>query len=843
MREVVKSEYIVVQKVLKCQALRGLLYNFIKNRKRDRLKKIACDHCHLEFDESVMIEERAEEQTHYFCCRGCQGVYHLLKDEGLDNFYDKVGDTKLQPAAALGQDLQKFDTEGFVKKYVKVNREGLNEIHLIIEGIHCSACVWLNEKILHRTEGVIEATINFTNHKAKIVWDPQLLQLSEIIAKIQSIGYNAYPYDAKLQEERINKERRDYYARLLVAVFATMNIMWIAIAQYVGYFTGMRADYKNILNIAEFLLATPTLFYTGWVFYRGAWYGLKNRFVNMDLLVATGATLAYIYSIYAMVMQHGEVYFDSVTMIITFIFVGKYLEVLSKKKAVDTLDRMTSSLPTEVIVIEEGEKKLKSVEEVQEGDIIEVTPGDRIVIDGRIVMSDASFDLSSLTGESVPVHKGEGDEILSGAICLDAVVRYEALKSYENSMLSTIITLLEESMTKKPKIEKLANEVSGYFSVTILGIALMTFVGWYYFGGSFEHALIVAISVIVIACPCALGLATPVATLVGLGEGAKRGILFKEASFLETMAKSNILLLDKTGTITEGKPEVIGYEEIAAYDPSLLHALVSTSKHPVSQGVRRFLEERHASFSEVPLVSVKNIEARGISALYQGVKIVGGSAKLMEEMGIDVATDADKSLFAFVIDGELKAYFYLRDRPKEGAKEAIAQIRKMGLEVAMLTGDVDEVARKIAKEVGIEKVYSSLFPQEKAAIVDRYHEEGRIVIMAGDGINDALALSKSDIAIAMGSGADISVEVSDVVLMDDKITSLADAIRLSKATYRNIKQNLLLSLTYNALTIPLAVAGYVIPLVAALSMSLSSLLVVGNAVRIKGIFKKRRKDG
>ncbi len=811
-----------------------------KFKVRSVLKKIACDHCHLEFDENVMIEENDGEKKLFFCCKGCQGVYHLLKSEGLDTFYEKVGDTKLQPALNVDTNLEKFDTEGFIRKYVK-EVDGLHEVSLIIEGIHCSACVWLNEKVLHKSEGIIEASINYTNHKAKIVWDPEVLKLSDIIAKIQSIGYNAYPYDAKIQEERINKTRRDYYARLLVGVFATMNIMWIAVAQYVGYFTGMRADYKNILNIAEFILATPTLFYTGWVYFRGAYYGLKNRHINMDFLVATGATLAYIYSIYAMITHHGEVYFDSVTMIVTFIFVGKYLEVLSKKKAVDTLDSMTGALPTEVIVIEGDEKKLKNVEEVTEGDIIEVTPGDKIVIDGVILSGEGNFDESSLTGESHPVFKKEGDDIISGTVSLESVIRYKALKSFENSMLSTIVTLLEESVTKKPKIEKLANEISGYFSVTILLIALGTFLGWYYFEGSFEHALIVAISVIVIACPCALGLATPVATLVGLGEGAKRGILFKEASFLETMAKSDILLLDKTGTITEGKPQVVGFHEVAPFDYNVLYTLVASSKHPVSRGVKQYLEKKYENIETISLEEIKNIEARGIRAQHKKDKIVGGSARLLDEMGIKISLEEDKTLFAFVVNGDLKAYFYLKDRPKEGAKEAISEIRKMGLEVVMLTGDVEEVAQKIASEVGIPKVYSGLFPHEKAEIVDRYHEEKKIVIMAGDGINDALALSKSDIAIAMGSGADISVEVSDVVLIDDKITSLKDAIKLSKATYRNIKQNLMLSLTYNLLTVPLAVAGYVIPLVAALSMSFSSLLVVANAVRIKNVFKKEER--
>ncbi len=802
--------------------------------------KRPCDHCHLEFDEEMLIKEEIAKEEKYFCCKGCQGVYHLLRSEGLDDFYAKVGDTKLQPAKSVSKDLVKFDTDGFIKKYVK-EVDGLHEVSLIIEGIHCSACVWLNEKVLHKSEGIVDVNINYTNHKAKIIWDPDILKLSDIIAKIQSIGYNAYPYDARVQEERANKARRDYYARLLVGVFATMNIMWIAIAQYIGYFTGIRADMKNILNIAEFVLATPTLFYTGWVYFRGAYFGLKNRFINMDFLVATGASLAYVYSIYAMVTQRGEVYFDSVTMIITFIFIGKYLEVLSKKKAVDTLDTMTSSLPTEVIVVDGEQKQLKSVEEICEGDILEVKPGDKIVIDGEVIFGEGSFDESSLSGESRPIYKKGHDLLVSGSVCLDSVIRYKATKSYDTSMLSTIVTLLEDSVTKKPKIEKLANQISGYFSVAILSIALLTFFGWYYFEGSFEHALIVAISVIVIACPCALGLATPVATLVGLGEGAKRGILFKEARYLETMAKSDILLLDKTGTITQGRPEVIKFVKYKEFDINLLYALVSSSKHPISNGIAKYLEDKYDTLQKYELFDMKNIQARGIKANYLEQNLLGGSRTLFSDQNIKIEIEEEDSLFLFGIDGEIVCYMTLKDQPKEGAKEAIEAIKKMGVVPVMLTGDHKSVAQKIASQVGIEEVYASLLPIDKADIVEEYHQKGKIVIMAGDGINDALALSKSDIAIAMGSGADISVEVSDVILLDDKITSLEDALKLSRETYKNVKQNLGLSLVYNLITIPLAVAGYVIPLVAALSMSLSSLLVVGNAVRIKRVFIDKKK--
>ncbi len=811
----------------KCSIILANLY------RRIVLSKVICDHCKLEFDEKVMIKDKDDSGIKYFCCKGCQGIYHLLRSEGLDDFYDKVGNSKLEPPKEINDDLHKFDLEGFKRKYI-TEKAGLCEINLIIEGIHCSACVWLNEKVLHQTEGIVEVSINYTNNKAKIVWDPDTIKLSEIIQKIRSIGYNGYPYDPKIQEEKANKARRDYYSRLLVAIFATMNIMWIAIAQYTGYFTGMRSDMKNVLNIAEFILATPTLFYTGWVYFKGAYFGLKNRFINMDVLVATGATLAYVYSIYAMITRKGEVYFDSVTMIVTFVFVGKYLEVLSKKSAVDSMDSILGSIPTEVLVVQEGEKTLVPVEEIREGDIIEIKPGDKVVIDGIIVMGEGNFDLSSLTGESEPIYKKEGDEVISGSVGLDSVIRYKATKEYAASMLCTIAALLDESIVKKPQIEKLADKISGYFSFTILSLSLITFLFWYfYLGSGFERALIVAISVIVIACPCALGLATPMATLIGIGVASKKGILFKEASFLESMAKSDTLVLDKTGTVTEGKPKVIKFDKVEEFDMDILYSLVKSSKHPISQAIGEYLQQYYEDIKEINLQDMKNIEARGISAKYDNKNIFGGNVKLIQEMGLEFDKKCENTVFIFAIDNRIKALFELKDTPKEGAKEAIKEIKKMGLKTIMLTGDNEKVARKIANDVGIDEVYHSLFPKDKADIIENLQKKGKVVIMAGDGINDVLALSLSNVAVSMGNGAEVSIEVSDVVLLNDDMAALKDAIKLSKRVYLSIKENLMLSAIYNAITIPLAMMGYVIPLVAALSMSLSSLLVVGNSYRIK----------
>ncbi|MEA3418948.1 MAG: heavy metal translocating P-type ATPase [Campylobacterota bacterium] len=797
------------------------------------MAKVACTHCNLEFDEEVMIREKEGDKQLYFCCKGCQGVYHLLNEEGLGTFYDKLGDIQLQPAMQISEDLEKFDLEGFKNKYIKTHEDGLQEINLIIEGIHCSACVWLNEKVLHKTDGIIEASINYTNNKAKVVWDPEVIKLSKIIETVRSIGYNAYPYDPKLQEERAVKMRKDYYSRILVGVFGTMNIMWIAIAHYAGYFTGMKQEFKDILNVAEFILATPVLFYSGWIFFRGAWYGYKNRVVNMDTLVTSGALSAYLYSIYAMVTQRGEVYFDSVVMIITFVLVGKYLEVLSKKQAVDTLDSIMGSTPTEVTTISDGVKSLVSIENIVIGDVIELKPGEKVVIDGEVTYGHGSFDESSLTGESEPVYKKERDEILSGSICLDSVVRYQAVKDASNSLLNSIVNLLEESITKKPKIEQLANTISGYFSTTILVIALLTFAGWLYFNGSFEQALIVGISVIVIACPCALGLATPMSTLVGISIAAKRGILFKEAAYLETMAKSDLLALDKTGTITEGKPSVVKTETLQEFDPNLLYSLASTSNHPISQGIVKYLRENNENLHEMALEDVKSIEAKGISANHQGQKLIGGNPGFMGDADITVDHNSENSLFFFAIGDQLIARFELSDTIREDTAEAIQKIQALGIRVVMLTGDHEKSAHKVAKEVGITEVHAKLLPQDKSDMIDRFHEEGHIVVMAGDGINDTIALARSDIAIAMGSGADIAISVSDVVLIDEKPNSIYESYKISRRTFLAVKENLGFSILYNTIAVPLAVAGYVNPLVAALSMSLSSLVVVANSMRIK----------
>ena len=794
---------------------------------------VKCTHCQLEFDETVMITEENNPDV-YFCCNGCQGVYHLLKDDGLDSFYDKMGNSTIAPPVETDDNVENFDLESFKQRYIKITPDGFSKVDLVIEGIHCAACVWLNEKVLDSTDGILEANINFTNNKAKIIWDEDTIKLSEIIEKIRSIGYNAYPYEQSAEDVKASSAQRDYFLRMAVAVFGSMNVMMIGVAKYAGYFSGIKPENLHLVHMAEFLFATIVLFYSGWIFFRGAYYGLKNKIVNMDLLVSGGATITYIYSLTVLFGAKGHSYFDSVAMIITFVLVGKYLEVLGKKSAVDAMDKIKSQVPLEATIVEDGVKRVVSLDEIVVGNIIEVKNGEKASVDGKSIVKESIYDESSLSGESLPVEKQEGDMIYSGTINSGMVMRYQATKNYANSTLSTMVNLLEDSLASKPKIEETTNELSKYFSMVIILLAIATYIGWYLYSGDLENALIITIAVIVIACPCALALATPIASLIGISWATERGLLFKEAKFIETFAKATTVVVDKTGTITDGNLTVKKQsKELNAQDVALLYAMVDSSTHPVSRSIKKYLEKEYTNIKIVELENIEQLGGRGLKAEYNGKTLLGGNAKLLDEHYIELDYKSEYTLYHFIIGTRVVVSFELEDSVKKDSKEMISYFQKIGVQVIMATGDHAKVAKRVADEVGIKTVYSTISPKEKAELLISLKEQGKTVVMVGDGINDALALSKADVAIAMGSGADVALAMSDVVVLNDSLKGIKESFIISRRTYTFIKQNLLLSLIYNIITIPLAMAGFVIPLVAALSMSLSSLLVVGNSMRIK----------
>ncbi|MCX2717733.1 heavy metal translocating P-type ATPase [Helicobacter sp. MIT 21-1697] len=817
-----------------------------------------CSHCQLEYDDSQLstrYNEQGEEL--HFCCNGCESVYFLLQDCSLTSFYDKLTSPLAPPTLDTHNDLKRFDTDAFMQKYVHTITKDdaeLCEVHLIISGIHCAACIWLNEKILLAQEGIISASINYTNNKASIVWDRNKLPLSAIVALIQSIGYDAYVYDSRIQESADKKQMKEYYIRVIVALFCTMNIMWVAIAQYSGYFLGITKEAKDILNLASFILCTPALFYSGWVFFRSSYYGLKNGFVGMDLLVAVGSTLTYIYSLYAALTRSGETYFESVSMIITFVLIGKFLEVRARKNAGDSLDKLSHLLPTSIELCDKQNPHLThqvAPEEVQIGDMILVRAGEKIAIDGILLSQRAIFDTKAISGESLPIESKKGDEILSGYVNLNHQIFYQATKIFSQSLMSHIIALVSSSLNHRPHIQNLANSLSQYFSRIILSIALLCFLGWYFVGNvGAEKSLMIAISVIIIACPCALALATPIASVVGIGESYHYNILFKQARFLESLAKANIVVFDKTGTLTQGAPRVQKCHIGGSYDKDLLLAFVRLSKHPVAEGIVHFLQSQNDinqsdnTCNAPVLEQFEQFDAQGISAYMGDCKLVGGNLAFLRAQGFAIPklSLGGGMIFGFGMQqkdtqnqSEICEIFELYDEPKPYAKTLIESLHQRGIATALLSGDRIESVEQISSLIAIQESHHSLSPLQKADWIESYRQKHpqNVLVMVGDGINDAPALSKSDIAISMGAGSDIAILSSDVVILDDKLTTLHNAFEIAHRTYSSIKQNIILSIGYNALSVPLAVAGLVIPLFAALSMSFSSLIVVLNSMRLK----------
>ncbi|MDE5602328.1 MAG: heavy metal translocating P-type ATPase [Helicobacter sp.] len=797
--------------------------------------KRKCSHCQLEFEEKFLFLSIVNGEEKYFCCRGCEGVYRLLYSQGLESFYNKLGNNTLQSFEEAKDNLEIFDTQSFFDKYV-VKRDSLYEISLILERIHCIACVWLNEKILSRQKGIIKVSINYTTNKATLLFDLESIKISEIIAAIRSIGYDAHIYDSRLQEQYAQKQKRDYYIRLSVGIFCVMNIMWIAVAQYAGYFSGISLPMRNILNVAGFALSTPVLFFSGWVFWRGAYFALKHKTPNMDLLVISGATLAYLYSIYAS-FKGVETYFESVAMIITFVLIGKFLEVRGKKSAVDSLDKINAQIPLSVNVLRGDRREEVSVYDIKIGEIIEAKPGERIALDGNLLSLNALCDESALNGESLPIQKQYQDKILSGSLVLNTPLCYQVSKEFKDSLMTSIVNMVEESLNFRPQIQEQANKIARFFSLVMFFLGFMTFLGWfYYLGASFDKSLMIAISVIIIACPCALALATPIACLVGLGRAIEKKILFKEARFLETIAKANTLVLDKTGTLTQGNLKVVEIKSNATQEElNILAKILSQSSHPISQAVLKILPHSDSSYV---FDTLEQVNARGMIAKIGEDIYLGGNFELLEEEGIAIPQEiyqiqSDKSIFCFAKNKTFLSFYALEDCIKEDAFSALEEFRKMGIALVLLSGDNEGVCKKVSQALGIKEYYAKQSPIDKANFIDKLHKEGKVVVMVGDGINDSIALGKSDIGIAMGGGIDLAISVSDIVILDDRVEGVKEAFYLGSKTYAFIKQNLWLSLIYNALTIPLAMFGFVIPLVAALSMSLSSLVVVLNSMRLK----------
>ncbi|MDD7698477.1 MAG: heavy metal translocating P-type ATPase [Spirochaetia bacterium] len=743
------------------------------------------------------------------------------------------------------------------------------QIQLPIGGMSCAVCAKRVEKAISELEGVADVNVNFAAEKAFVTYNPQKVRPSAMKEAVLKAGYQplenkgagAEDEDRKRREKEINTMKKKFIAAAIFA-FPLLYIAMVPMIKFVSLpgakmLDGLMMNYPLFYALLEFFLTVPVIC-VGYRFYTVGFKSLFQKSPNMDSLIAVGTTAAVAFSLYnTFQIAKGNfeavhsLYFESAGVIITLILLGKMLEAVSKGKTGEAIKKLMGLAPKTAFVIQNGAETEIPVEEVEIGDIIIVKPGSKIPVDGVVIEGHTAIDESMLTGESMPVDKKAGDKVYAASLNTTGTVKFRAEKVGSDTALAQIIKLVEQAQGSKAPIAKLADIVAGYFVPAVIAIAVASGIAWFIGTGDFKFALTIFISVLVIACPCALGLATPTAIMVGTGKGAENGILIKSGEALETAHKINAIILDKTGTITEGKPSVTDLICASNFTQEKLLQLVASaeknSEHPLGQAIVRGAQEKSLALLEAE--NFNSITGQGIEAQIAGISVFVGNRKMMEEKNISVKElekDADKlaeegKTPVFVAaDGQPAGIVAVADVVKKSSRAAIESLHKMGIEVAMITGDNKKTAEAIARQVGIDRVLAEVLPQDKAFEVKKLQQEGRKVAMVGDGINDAPALAQSDIGIAIGSGTDVAMESADIVLMHSDLTDVPTAILLSKKTIRNIKQNLFWAFGYNTIGIPVAAGVLYLfggpllnPMLAAAAMSLSSVSVLTNALRLK----------
>lgn len=758
--------------------------------------------------------------------------------------------------ASVSYDPARIDPLRLEQTIQKLGYDTVKEVaHFKLEGMTCAACANRIEKGLSKLPGVTSAAVNFAMETARVEYAPGDVTIADMQNKVKQLGYKAIAeQDEEGAEARKGEEARRHKRKLLISAILSLPLLWSMVAHF--SFTSWIYIPELFMNPwMQLLLATPVQFYVGRQFYVGAYKALRGGSANMDVLVSLGTSAAYFYSLYLTVdwyiaggsVHHGpSLYYETSAVLITLVVMGKWFESMAKGRTSEAIKSLMGLQAKTALVIRDGEEKTIPAEEVIVGDVVIVRPGDKVPVDGEVLDGSSSVDESMLTGESIPVEKRLGDTVIGATINKNGMLRIRATKVGKETALAQIIKVVEEAQGSKAPIQRVADVISGIFVPIVVAIAAVAFVVWYAFvtPGDFAEALEKAIAVLVIACPCALGLATPTSIMAGSGRAAELGILFKGGEHLEQTHKIDTIILDKTGTVTKGKPELtdVAAKGNEAEFLRLVGAAEKHSEHPLAEAIVAGVRQRGIELPESQ--AFEAIPGYGIQAVVEGRTILIGTRRLMEKFGVDAAEayepmarleEAGKTAMLVAVDNRYAGLVAVADTIKETSGAAVRRLKEMGIQVIMITGDNERTAKAIAAQVGIEHVRAEVLPEGKAEEVRKLQAEGKTVAMVGDGINDAPALATADIGMAIGTGTDVAMEAADVTLMRGELSSIPDAIEMSRRTMRNIKQNLFWALGYNTLGIPIAAIGLLAPWVAGAAMALSSVSVVLNALRLQRV--------
>lgn len=796
-----------------------------------------CFHCGLPVSQGARYLVEIEGHKHSLCCAGCQAVAQAIVANQLTDFYKFRTDISSRPEDLIPEqlrDLQVYDSLDLQRSFVRETEGSVREASLILEGIVCAACVWLNEHHVKQLPGVLDFRINYSTHRASLRWDSQQLKLSQVLTAITEIGYHAHPFDPGRLESLQKKEKSAALRRIAVAGLGMMQVMMVAAAMYIGAASDMDLQMRHFLRWISLVMTVPVVFYSARIFFQSAWRDLRRGRFGMDVPVSIGIGIAFIASVWATLTGGGEVYFDSVTMFTFFLLTGRYLEMNARHKAGQVAEALVRLMPATATLLLEDQQTVVPVSQLRRGDRVLIKPGEVVPADGLVLEGMSSTNEALLTGESLPCRKAAGDQLVGGTVNIESPLILQVSQVGDHTVLAAIIRLLERAQAEKPELARLAEQVSSRFVPLILLTATAVFLYWYQHEPS--QAFWIALSVLVITCPCAFSLATPTALTAATGLLTSKGVLTTRGHALETLARIDELILDKTGTLTYGQLAVVDLKCLGEMQEQackqLAAGLEQASEHPVGKAI--------AALSPQPyhLAQLSSESGRGVQGYWQGICYRLGTASFVAELTqTDLpASKGNETLYSQVYLGSTHgwlAQLSLADQLRAGAKPAIQELTSLGIKISLLSGDQPAVVQAIAEQVGITKAWGGQLPADKLAYLQALQAEGKVVAMVGDGVNDAPVLAGAAVSIAMGSGSQLAQASADMVLLSENLQQLPFAIKTSRRMQTIIKQNFAWTIAYNLLAIPLAATGWVAPWMAAIGMSASSLIVVLNSLRLK----------